>query len=87
MWARRFWIAAIANCAIWAAVSMANGGGGPPGKVENGRYFLEDHGRFTEVTSVYYEYSWVHFFTVVVTMPPASICFFWFLLRPTKAPE
>jgi hypothetical protein len=55
-------IAALAflNFMAFVAGTLVLGGDALNGKVVNGHYFLNSHGRHTEVTRATYSYSWWH---------------------------
>jgi hypothetical protein len=36
------------------------GGGASSGKIENGKYYVVDHGRYTEVSQSAYRFCWWH---------------------------
>ena len=50
-------LAVFLNLVSWAAFCMTQGGDALNGKVENGRYYLGSHSRFTEVSAAKYHFS------------------------------
>lgn len=69
--ARRYWqpVAAVAvvNFLLFAVASFRLGGDALNGGIEGGRYYLDNHGRRTEVGRAVYTYSFVHAASVVGT--------------------
>jgi hypothetical protein len=44
------------------------GGGASNGKIENGKYYVGDHGRYTEVSHSAYRFSWWHELSAAVSI-------------------
>lgn len=44
------------------------------GRVENGRYYVANHGKHTEVSKLAFTYSRWHVYSVWVTFPIAMLC-------------
>lgn len=63
-----FFIALI-NFAIFVMVAVNIGGDAISGKVENGRYYLSNHGKLTEVSPAVWQYSKIHAISVWITHP------------------
>lgn len=63
----------VANFAVFAALSISTGGSAANGRVENGRYFVSDHGRETEVSKQFWEYSLWHSRSLFLTHPLAMV--------------
>ena len=59
-------VIAIANHLIFAIIESIIGGNASYGRVENGHYFLANHGELTEVSYFVFRYSQVHAEAVVV---------------------
>ena len=55
------------------AIDVLIGGDAANGKIGNGRYFLSNHGVFTEVSRAIFEYSLWHWRSVFVTLPLAIV--------------
>ena len=58
---------AIANFTAFWFATMAMGGSALNGKVEGGRYFVGEHGEYTEVTASRFEFSAWHGRSIVLT--------------------
>jgi len=57
------------NFLLFALVSLCLGGDALNGKVENGHYYLANHGRYTEVSYFVFMYSKIHGTSVFITQP------------------
>jgi hypothetical protein len=66
-------ILGVANFLIFAAIAIAIGGDAYNGKIENGHFFLGNHGRFTEVSQATFNYSLAHVRSLFVTHPVAAL--------------
>jgi len=55
------------NIAVFAALGLVIGGSALHGKIEKGRYFVADHGRFTEVSPAMWFFSYYHTKSIDVT--------------------
>ena len=70
-WRRRLCITAIAlasiNFATFIIAGFVLGGDAGNGRVENGHYYLNFHGTYTEVSKTVYAYSWWHSFSLPFT--------------------
>ena len=65
------WIAfggVIANFLAFFVISLWLGGTAWNGTVENGKYYLGEHGRFTEVSQRVFRYSRIHAGLMVISM-------------------
>ena len=62
-------IVGILNFLVYFFVAASIGGDAINGKIEGGKYYLEHHGRFTEVSRSVFEYSRFHTYSVWVTFP------------------
>jgi hypothetical protein len=60
-------VIAITNLLLFAIVGSIIGGNANYGKVENGHYYLANHGKLTEVSYFVFRYSQIHAATVLVT--------------------
>jgi hypothetical protein len=81
VWLRIAWVVAIVNFASFWIIAVASGGDAVNGKEEGGRYFLANHGSYTEVTKAFFEYSRIHSMSVWITHPIAILGAFWFASR------
>jgi hypothetical protein len=61
--------AALANFLVFFAVAIYIGGDAWNGKVEEGRYYVASHGKYTEVSSEVWHYSHAHVISVLITHP------------------
>jgi hypothetical protein len=67
------WIVAIGNFVGFAIMSHVLGGDALNGRIEDGRYFLNQNGRLTEVSQAVFEYSRWHARSLFVTHPLAIV--------------
>jgi len=72
-------VAAWLNFVVFGVVDVYLGGDALNGKVENGRYFLNNHGPYAEVSHATFLYSAVHATTAILGM-----CFFVFAARQLR---
>jgi hypothetical protein len=61
----------ILNFALFAIIAICLGGDALNGRCENGRYFVSNHGKRTEVSEAVFTYSRIHASSVLVTHPLA----------------
>jgi hypothetical protein len=66
-------LVAVLNFVLFWIIGVSIGGEALTGKIEDGRYFLREYGRYTEVTHGVWMYSKVHTISVYVTFPLAFI--------------
>ncbi len=64
---KAIFIIAEVNIISFFIILFMLGGSAPNGKMEDGRYFLGDHGYYKEVPPVVYFYSFVHTYSVFIT--------------------
>ena len=67
-----FLIAFLNFTAFWI-VALCIGGDAMNGKVQAGRYYLANHGKYTEVTQCVWAYSKIHTISVWITHPLALL--------------
>src|SRR5436309_3291332 len=60
---------AVANFAAFWIIGVTIGGDAINGRAEDGRYYLANHGRYTEVSESVWTYSRIHAISVFVTHP------------------
>lgn len=65
------------NFVVFLTLASTLGGDAWNGKIENERYFLGSHGKYTEVTHQIYVYSQIH---VIGTIFISCLCVFYALL-------
>ena len=76
------------NFLSFFVIAVRNGGDAINGKQEGDRYFVMEHGRYTEVTPQFFAYSRVHAISVWVTHGIAGVgIMFWLINRGKAAPE
>jgi hypothetical protein len=59
----------ILNFTTYLIILLVFGGDAINGKVEAGKYYLCEHGRYTEVSRSVFEYSRFHTYSVWITVP------------------
>lgn len=64
----------MANFAFAAIGSVLLGGDAMNGTTEDGRYYLGNHGSYTEVSKAIFTYSLWHWRSIFVTHPLAILC-------------
>lgn len=75
---RAFTYATMINFLLFGLIALSIGGDAINGKVEEGRYYLNNHGHYTEVGYIVFIYSKLHALIVITTFPlliPASITY------------
>ena len=72
-----FCIAAIGfiNAFVFLAITAFFLGGGVASEVRNGHYYLNNHGRFTEVSRPVYLYADIHFWVTWILILIGSVAF------------
>lgn len=60
---------AFINFAAFWIISLSLGGDALNGKIQNGRYYVGNHGRYTEVSKEIWTYSKIHTTSIWVTHP------------------
>jgi hypothetical protein len=65
------------NLFVWCMAHAHLGGDALSGYAENGRYFLNAHGNYTEVSEAAWIYSKVHTILVVASIPITAVFGFW----------
>lgn len=66
----------IFNLVVFFVIAGKMGGDAVNGKMVDGHYFLGDHGRFTEVTKAFFDYSTWHVRSLIVTQPLGMLLLF-----------
>ena len=54
-------------------IDLLSGGDALNGRVQDGRFYLGDHGHFTEVSRRFFEYSRIHALSVFILTPIAIL--------------
>jgi hypothetical protein len=55
------------GCAFFVHTSIV-GGGASSGKIQNGKYYVANHGRYTEVSRSAYRFCWWHELSFVASI-------------------
>ena len=74
-------IIAFINFISFWIISVANGGDALNGKQEDGKFFVASHGRYTEVSRVFFECNRIQSISVWVTHSCALLGVVWFIWR------
>jgi hypothetical protein len=61
----------IINFVSYVIIAMSLGGNAVSGKAEGNKFYLREHGRYTEVSRLVYDYSRYHTYSVWITQPLA----------------
>lgn len=72
-WALIVFVVAVVNFVAFLIGAAKLGGDAVNGKMENGRYYVADHGKLTEVSRAAFTYSRIHCYTVFITHPLAIL--------------
>jgi hypothetical protein len=72
-WALIIFVVAVVNFVAFLIGAAALGGDAVNGKIEDGRYYVADHGKLTEVSRAAFTYSRIHCYTIFVTHPLAAV--------------
>ena len=59
----------VVNFLLFVLISVLIGGDAMNGKIENGHYYLGNHGHLREVSALLFRYSQLHFYSLFVTLP------------------
>ena len=86
-WLRVVGIVAFINFTTFWIVAVLNGGDAVNGGEKGGRYFLASHGRYTEVSKAFFDYSRIHAISIWITHAAAFLGFFLFLWLKKKDPQ
>jgi hypothetical protein len=84
LWLAIITVIAPLNFLIFAVVASLHGGDAVNGKQEGGKYYVVSHGRYTEVSKTFFEYSRIHVYSVLITIPPALIGGIWYSVRKNR---
>jgi len=60
---------AIVNFLTFFLIAISIGGDAVNGKVEDGKYYVVNHGKYTEVSKAVFTYSRFHVYSIWVTHP------------------
>lgn len=72
-WVKVSFIVAAINFVWFLVESLIAGGDGVNGTIRDGRCFLSSHGKLTEVSCLWWEWSRLHAISVLVTHPLAIL--------------
>ena len=70
-----FFHLALLNLALFMVIALLMGGDAVNGKTKDGRYYLANHGKLTEVSKATFIYSKLHVYSVFATFPLALVLF------------
>nr|WP_314446492.1 hypothetical protein [uncultured Sphingomonas sp.] len=70
---RLVFVGGILNFFALVAISIWVGGDAVQGKVENGRYFVAEEGRYHEVSATFYRLNQLHVASIFLTLPLAGL--------------
>jgi len=73
-----FFYMAIINFTVFFIMAVSLGGDAVNGTINNGRYYLMSHGRYTEVTKAVFDYSKWHVHSLMVTHPLGLLAGYWY---------
>ena len=82
-WALIVFVVAVLNFVAFMIGAAKLGGDAVNGKMEDGRYYVADHGKLTEVSCAAFTYSRIHCYTLFVTHPLALL-FGWMYYRQMR---
>jgi len=85
-WALIVFVVAVVNFVAFLIGAAKLGGDAVNGKMQDGRYYVADHGKLTEVSHAAFTYSRIHCYTLFVTHPLALVFGFLFY-RQTRQRE
>ncbi len=76
---------ALVNFSSFIAIDLYLGGSALNGKQENGKFYLSEHGRYTEVSETIFEYSKFHAYSMFATHALfLSLSFFRWISSPLR---
>ena len=70
---RVIFIGGLLNFVALLMISMWVGGDAVQGKVEDGRYFVAEEGRYHEVSATFYRLNQLHVISIFLTVPLAGL--------------
>lgn len=75
----------VVNFTIFEATAGFAGGRAAIGKIERGRFYVGNHGSYTEVSEAFFDYSRIHGYSIWVTHPATMGSMVLLGLRKAKA--
>jgi hypothetical protein len=72
-WLATFFLTCWLNMVMFFLTSALIGGTAQNGKLENGKFYVGEHSRYTEVSKTMYEFSSTHFFFTIITFVPTLL--------------
>jgi hypothetical protein len=72
-WLATFFLTCWLNMTVFFLTSALIGGTAQNGKSENGKFYVGEHSRYTEVSKTMYEFSSAHFFFTIITFVPTLL--------------
>lgn len=85
IWIRTVQIITGVNFVAFWLISVFNDGDALTGRIAAGHYFIGSHGRYTEVSKTFFEYSRIHGLSIFITVPLAILAVAWFMGRHPDA--
>ncbi|HSI13831.1 MAG TPA: hypothetical protein VK961_17430 [Chthoniobacter sp.] len=70
-WSLIVFVVAVVNFVAFLIGAAKLGGDAVNGKIQDGRYYVADHGKLTEVSHAAFNYSRIHCYSIFVTHPLA----------------
>jgi len=77
-------IIGVVNFLAFFVIGISIGGDALNGKIESGRFYLGDHGKYNEVTEGVYRYSRLHDLSLIITHPAAIGSALWLQANKRK---
>lgn len=84
-WFQILFATALINFFAFWVIGLVNGGSAIGGKIEGDKYFVVNHGKYTQVSKTFFYYSRVHTISVFITHPLAIGCAFWLHMMKRKS--
>jgi hypothetical protein len=72
-WLATFFFTCLLNMVVFFLTSVLIGGTAQNGKLENGKFYVGEHSRYTEVSKTMYEFSRTHFLFTIITFLPTLL--------------
>ena len=72
-WLATFFVACWLNFFVFFLTSFLIGGSGSIGKIQHGKYYVANHGKYTEVSQTMFEFSRIHSTFSIITLVTALL--------------
>ncbi len=84
---RTLFVTALLNFAVFWVVAVCLGGDAVNGRIQDGHFYLANHGKYTEVSERVFDYSRWHVYSTWITHPLAFVAAYWGMrLQRTSRP-